>query len=151
MLIGFGNPLRRDDGAGPALAKMVEEWGGSNDVKVLTPHQLVPELAEDLAETGVMAVMFLDACANNSKDAEMVEIRLVGCGSSAPAFGHIFSPVDLLQYTELLRGVPLPAWQVTLPGIDFGYGEGLSGYCAKNVAVAFEMLQVFLLSNPPQW
>ncbi len=150
MLIGFGNPLCRDDGAGPALARMVEEWGGPNDIKVLTPHQLVPELAEDLAETGVLAVLFLDASANDSKDSEMVEIRPVGGEASSPAFGHNFSSADLLRYTELLRGSPLPAWQITIPGIDFGYGEGLSGYCAKNIAVAFEKLQVFLRSTSQQ-
>jgi hydrogenase maturation protease len=150
VLVGYGNPFRRDDGAGPALARMVEAWGGRSDVKVLTPHQLVPELAEDLAENGVAAVLFLDAGANDCAKGESVAIRPVGDEAASPAFGHYFAPADLLQYVQLFRGSPLPAWQITIPGIDFGYGEGLSGYSEKNLAAAFEMLQVCLRILPHQ-
>ncbi|RQW84912.1 MAG: hydrogenase maturation protease [Geobacter sp.] len=148
VLVGYGNPLRRDDGAGPVLARMVEAWGGRSDMKVITLHQLVPEIAEVLAETGVAAVIFLDACVNDCAGGDMVAICPVGGEGSSPALGHHFAPGDLLCYAELLRKAPLPAWQLTIPGIDFGYGEGLSGYSGENIAVAFEKLQVFLRKIP---
>jgi hydrogenase maturation protease len=150
VLIGYGNSLRRDDGAGPALARLAEAWGGRGDLKVITPHQLVPELAEDLAEAGVVAVLFLDASAHDSRGSERVAIRPVGGEARSPAFGHHFSPAVLLRYAELLRGGPLPAWQITIPGIDFGHGEGLSGYSEQLLAVAFKKLQIFLRKIPLQ-
>jgi len=117
-------------------------------MKVITLHQLVPEIAEVLAETGVAAVIFLDACVNDCAGGDMVAICPVGGEGSSPALGHHFAPGDLLCYAELLRKAPLPAWQLTIPGIDFGYGEGLSGYSGENIAVAFEKLQVFLRKIP---
>ncbi|MDD2335850.1 MAG: hydrogenase maturation protease [Geobacteraceae bacterium] len=148
VLVGYGNPLRRDDGAGPALARMVEAWGGRNDMRVMTPHQLVPELAEDLAEAGVAVVLFLDACVSDCDGGAMVAIRPVDGEARSPAFGHHFPPTDLLHYVKLLRGAPLPAWQLTIPGVDFGYGEGLSRYAGNNLALAMEKLQVFLRKIP---
>jgi hydrogenase maturation protease len=144
VLIGYGNPLRRDDGAGPALAGLVKAWGGRADLKVLTSHQLVPELAVDLAMADVTAVLFLDASVSCYRGGADPSIRSLDKTVSLSAFGHQFSPVDLLCYAELLRGAPLPAWQVTIPGIDFDYGEGLSSYSRKNLSAAFENLQVFL-------
>jgi hydrogenase maturation protease len=144
VLIGYGNPLRRDDGAGPALARLVEERCGRGELRVLTPHQLVPELAESLAENDVAAVLFLDACVSESERDKKVTVRPVGGAAPSPAFGHHFSPADLLVYTELLRGSPLPAWQVSIPGVDFGFGEGLSNQAEKNLAAAYEMLENIL-------
>jgi hydrogenase maturation protease len=144
VLIGYGNPLRRDDGAGPALAMMAEARAGLNDMRVLTPHQLVPELAEDLAGADIAAVLFLDACVGDCDGGALVAIRPVGEEAGSPVFGHHLPPADLLRYAELLRGAPLPAWQLTIPGVDFGYGEGLSRYTENNLAIALEMLHVFL-------
>ncbi|MGA7828728.1 MAG: hydrogenase [Geobacteraceae bacterium] len=144
MLIGYGNHLRRDDGAGPALARMIEAWSGPADLKVITPHQLVPELAENLATSDVTAVLFLDASIGDCEGKVLVSINPLKAGSGSPSLGHFFSAADLLCYTELLRGSSLPAWQVTVPGIDFGYGEGLSVYSGKNLATAFKKLLSFL-------
>jgi len=148
LLIGYGNPLRRDDGAGPALAGMLEAGGGRNDLRVIMSHQLVPELAQDLAAADVTAVLFLDASVSGCSGDTAVSIQsLAGVGPS-PVLGHHFSPAELLCYAGLLRGAALPAWQITIPGIDFGYGEGLSDTSEKNLAAAFEQLQLFLRKNP---
>ncbi|MRR54208.1 MAG: hydrogenase maturation protease [Deltaproteobacteria bacterium] len=150
LLIGYGNPLRRDDGAGPVLAGMLEERGGRNDLRVITVHQLAPELAQDLAAADVTAVLFLDASVIRCPEGEEVCIRTLDGLEPPPVFGHQFSPAELLCYAELLRGTVLPAWQVTIPGVDFGYGEGLSLTSEKNLASAFENLQVFLRKIPLQ-
>lgn len=152
LLIGYGNPLRRDDGAGPALAGMLEARGGRNDLRVITVHQLVPELAQDLAAVDVAAVLFLDASVGGCTGCTAVTIQPLGGvrPSPPPILGHQFSPAALLCYAELLRGAALPAWQITIPGIDFGYGEGLSVSSEKNLAAAFEKLQVFLRKIPLQ-
>lgn len=150
LLIGYGNPLRRDDGAGPALAGMLEARSGRTDLRVITVHQLVPELAQDLAAADVKAVLFLDASVSGCSGGTDVSIQPLGGVGPSPVLGHHFSPVELLCYAELLRGAALPAWQISIPGTDFGYGEGLSASAEKNLAAAFDKLQVFLRKIPLQ-
>jgi hydrogenase maturation protease len=57
LVIGIGNPLRRDDGAGWWLARRAEPWLPAAQLR--TVHQLTPELAEDLAAAA--RVLFIDA------------------------------------------------------------------------------------------
>jgi hydrogenase maturation protease len=58
LVIGHGNELRGDDGAGPSVARAVASWHLPG-VRTLAVHQLTPELAEDLAQT--KRVVFVDA------------------------------------------------------------------------------------------
>ena len=62
LIIGFGNSLRRDDGAGPALANMVLAHESFEDIRIIKAHQLTPELAEEVAAPDVSAVIFMDSC-----------------------------------------------------------------------------------------
>ena len=58
LVIGYGNELRGDDGAGPSVGRAVASWHLPG-VRTLAVHQLTPELAEDLAQT--KRVVFVDA------------------------------------------------------------------------------------------
>jgi hydrogenase maturation protease len=147
VVIGYGNPLRRDDGAGPALARMIEKRFGRDTLKVIVIHQLVPEIAEELARKEVEAVLFLDAGTSGASEQQQVAIHPVAAEASSPALGHHFSPVDLLAYTELFRGTPLSGWQLTIHGSDFGFGEGLGSQAKKSLAEAGERLEVFIREN----
>ncbi|MCU0727503.1 MAG: hydrogenase maturation protease, partial [Planctomycetes bacterium] len=60
LLIGFGNPGRRDDGLGPAVAQAVEGWGIPG-VTVESDYQLHVEDAAAVSEHD--AVIFADAAA----------------------------------------------------------------------------------------
>lgn len=146
-VIGYGNPLRRDDGVGPALAEILEKRFSQYGLKVIVTHQLVPELAEELAGKEVTAVLFLDAGTSDGNEQERVTIRRVAAEASSPALGHHFSPVDLLAYTELFRGTPLPAWQLTIRGSDFGFGEGLTAQVKLSLVEAGQRLEVFIREN----
>jgi hypothetical protein len=58
LLIGWGNPLRGDDGVGQAIAAAVERWG-QPQLEVVEAVQLTPELAPLLA--AARRVLFVDA------------------------------------------------------------------------------------------
>ena len=58
LVIGYGDSLRSDDGAGPRVAELLS---GLEGLTVLTRHQLVPELADDFRGRDV--VVFVDAAA----------------------------------------------------------------------------------------
>ena len=56
LIIGYGNPLRGDDGVGPRAAELLADRGGvtppllPDGVQVLVCHQLTIELAPQIAE-----------------------------------------------------------------------------------------------------
>jgi hydrogenase maturation protease len=118
LVIGYGNELRGDDGAGPRVARAVQGWGLPG-VRALALHQLTPELAEDLA--GARVAVFVDAAA----DADPAGPRRLSPGGGN-ALGHICDPGTLLALARGLFGRSPPAWLITVPARSFAPGEGLS-------------------------
>jgi hydrogenase maturation protease len=59
LVVGFGNTLRGDDGVGWHVAEGVADDERLGGVRVLTRHQLGPELAADVA--GARLVVVVDA------------------------------------------------------------------------------------------
>jgi hydrogenase maturation protease len=144
LLIAYGNTLRRDDGAGLAFAeKIVERWRRcSIQVELLTTTQLAPELAANIAAEGVVGVIFVDsAFGQTSTD---IEIGDVNIGNGSVRLGHHFTPAELLVYARMLYEAYTPAWLVTVPGFDYGHGEGLSrpvcGLLAQSANVIDQLL-----------
>lgn len=128
VVIGYGNTLRGDDGAGPAVADAVARWGRP-DVCAHAVHQLLPEMAAWLANARV--VVFVDAAA----DAAQGKVRVVPLHPTVPAspLAHTGDPGWLLALTLGLYGRCPPAWLVTVPVVDFDYREGLSAESQRGV------------------
>lgn len=59
LIIGYGNPLRGDDGFGWHVADRLTELLNDESAKILAVHQLTPELAESIGEAKL--VIFVDA------------------------------------------------------------------------------------------
>lgn len=117
LVVGYGNPLRRDDGAGPAVAG---RFAGRPGVRVVVAQQLVPELADELGKCE--RVVFVDAAAG----ADRVEVRPLAPANVEPALGHSGDPAWLLGLTAAVYGKRPAAWLVTIPARDLGFGEGLT-------------------------
>ncbi|MCL4804536.1 MAG: hydrogenase maturation protease, partial [Anaerolineae bacterium] len=62
LVIGYGNPLRGDDGVGWRVVEALEESLSASSL--IAVHQLTPELAGTISEVG--QVVFVDATAGNS-------------------------------------------------------------------------------------
>jgi hydrogenase maturation protease len=125
LLIGYGNPLRQDDGLGWEVARQVEAQFEPEQVEVLSCHQLTPELAETISRAEV--VVFVDARAGAEAAAGRVDCQsLVAESDAAPAFSHHVSPVLLLGLAHALYGADPAAWLLSVDGESFGYGSELS-------------------------
>lgn len=124
LVIGIGNTLRRDDGAGwlfaKALAERLQQTGAI--VHLVLQQQLTPELAIDAAEVAPDQIIFVDA----SLDVEEATLTEVTPSSEAPVFDHRLDAAALLTLMRRLYAVQARSWLVQTPARDFGHGEGLS-------------------------
>ena len=134
LFIAYGNTLRRDDGAGLALAEKVRsllcEQGWQ--VELIAIQQLTPELALEIADPALQAVCFFDTAVEAHPNA--IQMQRLGDQESASVLGHHLIPSALLLYAQRLYGVCPPAWLVTVPGYDFALGEGFSAQTAGHLA-----------------
>ena len=116
LVVGFGHPLRRDDGVGLWVAQRLEGMPG---VEVVAAQALTPELIPKVATSDL--VIFVDARVG-SGPVHWERIR----PGVRPALIHALSPQGLLAWAEYLFGGVPESWLVTLPARDLSFGEGLS-------------------------
>jgi hydrogenase maturation protease len=146
LIVGYGNRLRCDDGAGPAVADAIAPWvdasrlGGR--VTVIEAHQLLPELAAELAIAA--AVLFVDAALTPSTDPALppvaAPVPLAWSETAAPTVGHGSQPVDLLALAKALYDRAPAAWILPIPVADFCFSDRPSA--AGQVAIDAAIVQV---------
>lgn len=140
LLIAYGNSLRQDDGAGLRLAERMAGYCQAMGalVRHLAVQQLAPELALEIAAPEVTAVVFVDTRAATELAGVVQIAPLAPPEAATPSLGHHFQPGVLLAYAALLlEGRPAPpAWLVTVPGVAFEHGEGLSQTASAAIEAA---------------
>jgi hydrogenase maturation protease len=142
LIIGYGNSLRGDDGAGLVLAERLEEAWQDRQVEVerLALHQLTPELILEISREEVTSVVFVDTRAVPPEATDLqVWISPLQAGGTSPSLGHHLDPAALLALAGLLYDKWLPAWLVTVPGVDFTHREALSPTAQQALVTAPEL------------
>jgi hydrogenase maturation protease len=123
LVIGYGNSLRGDDGAGWHAATVFERDLRSAGADVLACHQLTPELAHDI--THARLALLVDAC--DAGEPGTVSVRRVEPGRPLPrAWSHNLDPTALVGLTETLYDTSPPVFLITITGAYFGYSDRLS-------------------------
>jgi hydrogenase maturation protease len=127
LVIGYGNPLRADDGLGWIVAQRLRSVLAGDpsraDVVVLAVHQLTPELAEPISRARL--VVFVDARERGHPG--RIDWRTVSpTGGESLTFSHDVDPQSLVQMARLLYGSSPTAVVVSVDGENFGYGTDLS-------------------------
>jgi hydrogenase maturation protease len=142
LVIGYGNPLRCDDGVGWHVAGSLARELPPRHVRVLALHQLTPELAEAVSE--VERVVFVDAsCAAAPGVVEVREVSLEDSPQSG--FTHHYDPAALLRLSRKVYGrVPERAWIATVGGARFGCSVELSPRVAAAVPRVVEAVAELL-------
>jgi hydrogenase maturation protease len=141
LVIGYGNPLRGDDAAGPLLAGRVAAWQLPG-VTALAVHQLTPELAARLAECD--RAVFLDARQGGGE----ARWRALAPAETHAGLEHASDPARLLALARDLFGARPAAWLLTLPGVEFSFGAGLSEPTARALEAAAGVLGRLLGTEP---
>lgn len=134
LVIGFGNTLRRDDGAGVVAARLLAADArlAADDVVVREAYQLLPEMALDLGEATL--AVFVDADARGLPGS--VEIRQIDPLSAARtdadargepgASSHHVGAGELVALAAELTGHAPRAVAIGIGVADLELGEGLS-------------------------
>jgi hydrogenase maturation protease len=124
LIIGYGNPLRGDDGIGQVVAQHLTK-PAIDDAEVVVCHQLTPELAGRLATVDM--VVFIDAEAGATPPGSVTVSEVPHGGSALPsALAHRVDPAALLFMSQKLYGRSPQAFLVSVAARSFAFGEGLS-------------------------
>ncbi len=149
-MIGYGNSLRSDDGAGGRVSDIVASWDLPY-VRSLTVHQLTPELAEPLSQSEL--AIFIDAwaggnepsgkCHKSTPALQVQRITIAKQLNSAPLadLGHISDPRSLLLLAQQIYGEVPVAYSLLLPAVSWEFGEQVSAVTRKSIDQAVDFLQ----------
>jgi hydrogenase maturation protease len=140
LIIGYGNPLRCDDGLGWHIAKLLETTIDPEWVTVLCVHQLTPELSETISQ--YERVILIDACMDQKPG--QIQTQQIACEASPPSFSHQCAPETLLQASRDLFQAEPDMHLVTVAGDDFDYGEGLSDTVASRIPAVVDTVNELL-------
>jgi hydrogenase maturation protease len=139
LIIGYGNPLRSDDGLGWYAADHLIRTIRNEHIRVIQCHQLTPELAEDISRAD--RVVFIDACIGDMPG------KLI-CQNIAPDFlsenillHHLTPPMLLACVNVIYKKCP-EAIVFSIIGKSFECGDTLS----PEVQQAFDSL-IYAINN----
>ena len=135
LVIGYGNPLRGDDGAGPKVVEAIEELH-LPQVRTLICQQLSPEHAEPIA--WARTVIFVDAAVDAPKE---VQLRQLEPNKSSQLMAHAADPRTMLALARDVFGHCPEAWWLTIPAAKLGFSEELSPVARQGYEVALEQIR----------
>ena len=142
LVIGYGNPLRGDDGFGALAAGYVEKRQIPG-VEVIVSHQLNPELAALLSISS--HAIFLDAVAGD-QPGTLRATPVEHCDLSSSGMHH-FEPGSLLALAQAIYGQAPPATLITATARSFHHGPEIGQEVRQAAAKAAEAIASFATSG----
>jgi hydrogenase maturation protease len=123
LVIGYGNPLRGDDQVGWQVADRVSQAIEEKSARVLTLHQLTPELAEPISEAEL--VIFVDASLDGQPGTWRCE-AVARDTMTSTAFAHHCTPGALLGYAETIFNARPRSLLITVVAESFDCNDQLT-------------------------
>ena len=144
LVIGYGNTLRSDDGAGQVVAEKIGQWELPG-VRSLAVHQLTPELTADIAQADT--VIFIDAVATSAENPVSLKIEQIQAQDENPNFGHSCNPRSLLSWTQVLYGKATKAYWVLIPAVNFDFGEEFSDLTQRGIDTSLNQVKQLIANS----
>ncbi len=124
LIIGYGNSLRSDDGAGYKAVTILEPELSSAEVQFIATHQLTPELSEAISRAS--RVLFVDASHEGGAGEICFEGILRDPYFQPGGLTHDLTPSALLELSARYFQAEPEAWLLTITGETFELGENFS-------------------------
>jgi hydrogenase maturation protease len=141
LIIALGNPLRGDDGVAWHVAEALTVHALPPGTKVLTTHQLLPEMADDISHA--TQVIFVDASMQHLPG-EVSISRVVDATPDVHRGTHELDPPGVLALADRLFGLAPPATLVAIGGQAFDHSESLSSAVQSAVPTAVSRILILL-------
>jgi hydrogenase maturation protease len=122
LIIGYGNPLRGDDGFGWHAASRLLDRISDPEIEVMAVQQLTPELMDPISRAA--RVIFIDAATEGAPG--ILLKRSLSAEPTPGGFTHHSTPSGLLSGALTLYGRAPEATLYSVPGEDFAFGEHLT-------------------------
>lgn len=145
VVVGYGNPLRGDDGVGPAAIDYLERLPLPPDTGLVTCQQLTPDLAETLSTA--KRIILIDASVENPPGA--IVLKQVAPVPWLGGFHHHLEPAALLACIKALYGAEPEMWLLTVSSRSMAVGMGLSPLIEAAIPAIGEQV-LALLAAPPR-
>lgn len=139
LVLAFGNPVRGDDGIGPAAAQYLESRG-LQGVTVDSDYQLCLEDSLSVAEHDF--TVFIDASLEGEEPFtfEKIEER-----NDPAVFSHSLEPSRLMGLANSLFKKERVGYMLGIRGYDFTmFSEGLTEKAQNNMKEAMDFITAFL-------
>ena len=114
LVLGFGNPARGDDGAGPAVLRSLAQHRLPTAVELLETHQLLPEFAERFATASLVVLVDADA----RRPAGLISRFRVRPATTRDG-GHRWTAATIAALAVEMSGHCAPIVAYTVGGGDF--------------------------------
>jgi hydrogenase maturation protease len=138
LIVGYGNPLRGDDGLGWHAAQILADIL-NDEAHILKLHQLMPELAELVSRTEF--AIFIDAAVEGVPGQIISRAVVPGYRASSQPFTHQFDLPTLLACAQSLYGHCPQAVLFTITGESFGLTEEISATVSKALPLLVEQVR----------
>ncbi len=137
LVVGYGNPLRSDDGAGPAVAARLAGDPRLAGADVRSVHQLTPELALDASRASLLVL--LDAGMGEAPG-EVSMRRLEPTADAGGAWTHHVDPAGIVRLAQALYGASPPVVMISIGPASLEVGESLSEAVTASVTRAADLV-----------
>jgi len=132
LVFAYGNLSRGDDALGPLLLEYIEDKLDTGHIDILCDFQLQIEHALDLENRQL--VLFIDASVACKQAFDLSELQPMKDKSYTT---HAMSPASVLQvYQSIKKQAPPPCFLLSIQGLSFELGEGLSTQAQDNLQQA---------------
>lgn len=144
LVIGYGNPLRGDDGLGMVVALHLQQTIVNNAVEILAEHQIFPEMAALIWQAE--KVIFIDACVEGIPGEWRRQRVLPATDMPLGALIHQFELSQFLAFTQKLYGTCPPVDLITVTGKSFAFEERLSTEVQAALPAVIDAVKDVILS-----
>jgi hydrogenase maturation protease len=143
-IVGIGNTLRGDDGAGPCLCSHMAIMNPPG-LTILTVQQLNIELIEEFLTYD--CVILADAAIIGG-EVEFYKLTMTKGNTEEISSFHYTNAQMLNALAKKLYGRRLPLFICTIRGEDFGVGDTLSPRAIGNIDTAVQILCDWINDRP---
>lgn len=143
LVFGYGNLSRGDDALGPLVIEYIENNLQLSGLEIITDFQLQIEHALDLE--GRELVLFIDASVACT---EAYSLTRLSPEKDKSYTTHAMSPASVLAvYENVIHKEPPPCFLLSIQGLEFELGSGLSDLAERNLVIAMKLV-TDLLQKP---